>query len=382
MFHIRFMKTSKAQSNVSEYRPRVALVTGASGFIGSHLVKLLVDEGVHVRALVQDGVPLQNLNGLPIEQVTGDLLDPASLKRALEGCDTVFNLAAIFAYWLPKPALMYQVNVEGVSSLMSAALEAGVKRVIHTSSIASIGTAPGVESADETTAFNNWETADDYVLSKYVGELEALKFNAKGLPVVVVNPAFPFGANDIAPTPTGLLIQRYAAGQNPFVFHGGMNVVDVRDVARGHWLAALRGRPGERYILGGHNVSYRDFSARVCEYAGVKPPRWEVPTAPFAAVGRVLEWVSNNITHRPPLMVDKGLRYATERYLYVDTSKARAELQYEPGPFEDALREAVEWFKAGRARRMAEPVRVAAPKPVPPASPAATGKAARVSATN
>src|SRR5262249_12848487 len=161
------------------------------------------------------------------ERVVGDLLDPHSLERAVEGCDTVFHLAAIFAYWLPDPALMYRVNVEGTVRLLRACLARGVRRVVHTSSIAAVGIAPGPEGADEDTIFNSWDTADDYVLSKYMGELEALRFNQLGLPVVVVNPAFPYGANDIAPTPTGVLMQRYIDGKNPFVFKGGLNVVPV-----------------------------------------------------------------------------------------------------------------------------------------------------------
>jgi dihydroflavonol-4-reductase len=335
------------------HRPEVALVTGASGFIGSHVVRILVEHGVKVRALVQEGVPLANLDDLPVERVAGDLRDAASLERAVDGCDTVFHLAAIYAYWLPDPSLMYRVNVEGTVRLLGAALARGVRRVVHTSSIAAVGIAPGEGGADEDTPFNSWDTADHYVLSKYMGELEALRFNQLGLPVVVVNPAFPYGANDIAPTPTGVLIQRYIAGQNPFVFRGGLNVVPVQDVARGHWLAALRGRPGQRYILGGHNLSYRDFADAVTDAAGVKRPRWEVPTAPFARVGKVLEWVSDHVTHRPPLMVDRSLRYSTERNLFFKIDKARRELGYEPGPYRPAIEEAVRWFKGGRAERLA-----------------------------
>jgi dihydroflavonol-4-reductase len=330
-----------------------ALVTGASGFIGSHVVRLLREQGVKVRALVQQGVPLANLDGVDVERVPGDLLDQHSLERALDGCDTVFHLAAIFAYWLPDPAAMYRVNVEGTVRLLRAALAAGVKRVVHTSSIAAVGIAGGRDGADEETPFNSWDTADDYVLSKYMSELEALRMNLRGLPVVVVNPSFPFGANDIAPTPTGVLIQRYIAGQNPFVFRGGLNIVPVRDVAAGHLLAARRGRPGERYILGGHDLTYRQFADAVCDAAGVKRPRWEVPTAPFARVGRVLEWVSDNVTRRPPLMVDRSLRYSTERYLWFRIDKARRELGYQPGPYRPALEEAVRWFKHDRGERLA-----------------------------
>jgi len=330
-----------------------ALVTGASGFIGSHVVRILCQQGVKVRALVQQGVPLQNLDGLPVERVAGDLLDQHSLERALEGCDTLFHLAAIFAYWLPEPALMYRVNVEGTVRLFTAALAAKVKKVVHTSSIAAIGVTGSAEGADEETQFNSWDTADDYILSKYMGELEALRMNLRGLPVVAVNPAFPYGANDIAPTPTGVLIQRYIAGQNPFVFRGGFNIVPVQDVAMGHVLAARLGRAGERYILGGHNVTYRQFADAVSDAAGVKRPKWEVPTAPFARVGRVLTWVSDNVTHKPPLMVDRSLRYSTERFLYFKIDKARRELGYQPGPYQPALEEAVRWFKHDRQQRLA-----------------------------
>jgi dihydroflavonol-4-reductase len=343
---------STPEGNGVRIFPEVALVTGASGFIGSHLVRVLLEQGVKVRALVQAGAPLQNLSGLEIEQVEGDLLDLGSLEKALQGCDTVFHLAAIYAYWLPQPSLMYRVNVEGTIALLRAARAANVKRFVHTSSIAALGTLQGQELADETTAFNNWDTADHYVLSKYMSDLEALRFNLQGLPVVVVNPTFPFGSNDIAPTPTGILIQRYMTGQNPFVFRGGMNIVHVRDVAQGHFLAALKGRPGERYILGGQNITHHDFAHTVTRIAAVKPPRWEVPTAPFARMGQMLEWVSDHVTHRPPLMVDKSLRYSTGRYLYFDSGKARRELGYTPGPIEDALAEAVRWFRTDRESRL------------------------------
>src|SRR5262249_22982100 len=156
----------------------------------------------------------------------------------------------------------------------------------------------------------------------------------------------------ILPTPTGLLIQRYISGKNPFVFRGGFNVVNVKDVARGHWLAALKGRPGERYILGGHNVTYRPFANLVSELAGGKPPRRDAPPVPFPRMGRTGEWRSDHVTPRPPLMVDRSLRYSTEGFLYCDSSKSRRELGYEPGPLEQAISEAVRWFKVDREQRL------------------------------
>jgi dihydroflavonol-4-reductase len=181
--------------------------------------------------------------------------------------------------------------------------------------------------------------------------------NQQGLPVTVVNPAFPFGGGDIAPTPTGILIQRYMTGQNPFVFRGGFNAVHVGDVARGHWLAALKGKPGEKYILGGHNVTYRQFADLVTNTAGVKPAKWEVSSAPFAKIGKVLEWVADNVTHKTPVMVDKSLRYSTGRHLWFDIAKAKRELGYAPRPLEDAIAESVRWFRDERDQRLSSPAK-------------------------
>ena len=337
-----------SKSKVKEHRPKVAMVTGASGFIGSHVVRVLLDEGVKVRALVRKGDPLNNLYGLDVERVEGDLLDVESLKSCLEGCDTVFHLAAIYAYWLPDPSVMYRVNIMGTRNLLEASLDAGIKKVVYTSSIAAIGTVEGQEMANEDTIFNNWLLADHYVMSKYMAELEALSFNTKGLDVVAALPTFPFGSLDIAPTPTGVLIQRYMDGHNPVWLPGGFNGANVKDVARGHWLACLRGRPGERYIFGGHNLTYKDFGMMVCDIAGVKRPTKEASTKMLSVIGRMCEWVADNITHKEPLVVDKAIQYTSGRYLWFDLSKAKNELGYEPTPIDDALRESVAWFSEGR----------------------------------
>jgi len=350
------------------YRPKVAMVTGASGFIGSHLVKILLDQGVRVRALVRRGDPLGNLHGLDIEQIEGDLLDDSSLRRCLEGCDTLFHLAAVFAYWLPDPAVMYRVNIHGTRNLLSCANEVGIDRVVYTSSIAAIGVEPGKAVSDETTIFNDWTTADHYILSKYMAELEALSFNRHGLDVVAVNPCFPFGSQDIAPTPTGLLIQRYLSGKNPVWLPGGFNGVNVKDVAMGHWLAALAGRPGERYILGGDNVTYKDFGIEVCELAGAPRPKYELKTNLISFLGKINEWIADNVTHKEPLLVDKAIRYTGGRYLWFDSSKAKRELGYSPGSLTDGLLDAVAWFSGERDRVL----QVQPGAPVSEASPAAS----------
>ncbi|MCA9772176.1 MAG: NAD-dependent epimerase/dehydratase family protein, partial [Myxococcales bacterium] len=298
---------------------------------------------------------LGNLAGLPIERVEGDLLDTRSLRPAVEGCDTIFHLAAIYKAWMPDPSVMYRVNIHGTRALFAAALQAGgVERVVYTSSLAAVGVGPGEELASEETIFNDWLTADNYVLSKYMSELEALSFNLKGLPVVAVNPTLPIGSKDIAPTPTGDLVQRYVAGQNPTWLPGGANCGSVRDIAGGHWLAALRGRPGERYILGGENVSYKDFAVRCCRIAGVAAPKYEIKTGMVRFLGKINEWIADHVTHRTPMFMDKAAGYVGGRFLYVDQTKAKVELGYDPRPLDEAIADAVEWFRAGRAVALAK----------------------------
>ncbi|MBZ0252079.1 MAG: NAD-dependent epimerase/dehydratase family protein [Candidatus Methylomirabilis sp.] len=340
--------------NVTEYRPRFALVTGGAGFIGSHVVQTLLKEGVKVRVMVKPGEPTGNLDGLDIEQVEGDLLNPDSLRRALEGVDTLFHMAAIYAIWLPDPSLMYKVNVLGTISLFNIAKELGIEKVVYTSSVAAVGTGEGPVPSTEETIFNNWLTADHYIYSKYLSENEAIKFNLKGLPVTAVNPVLPIGWGDIAPTPTGDLVMRYVSGKNPVWFPGGMNAANVRDVARGHWLAALRGRPGERYILGGENITYKDFGFMVCRVAGVGEPKYEVKPGIIEFLGTINEWLSTNVTHKKPMFVNKGMKSIGGRYLYFDISKAKRELGYDPGPLEGAVKEAVDWFKNGRDAALAK----------------------------
>lgn len=332
------------------YRPVRALVTGGTGFIGSNLVRILLDEGVAVRVLAMPGDLGQNLAAVRdrVELVTGDLLDEASHRRALEGCDTLFHLAAIYAIWLPEPRKMYDVNVEGTRRLMRAALAAGVRRVVHTSSIAAIGARPDGAPADEDCHFNDWSEASDYVLSKYISELEVLRMCGEGLPAVVVNPAFPFGAFDLGPTPTGQMIQHLMRGF-PLSFPGAFNAVGVEDVARGHWLAACRGAVGRRYLLGGENLTYGDFARRVAAVAGVKPPRWVVPRSAAIGLGALGDFVADHVTHKPPMIAQATTRFTIGRDLCFDISRARRELGYDPAPIEGPIRAAVDWFRSGRA---------------------------------
>ncbi len=327
--------------------PRV-FVTGAAGFIGSHVTRRLVDEGAHVTALVLPNDPAPALADLPaasLTRVTGDLSDPAALAHAMQGADLVIHLAAIYAIWLPRPRAMWEVNVTGTRNVMRAARDAGIDRVVHTSSIAAVGRRDDREPADEDDGFDDWG-GDDYVVSKYVSELEALAAAATpGLDVVVVNPAFPFGPNDTGPTPTGKIVRDTLAGRMPFFTDGGFNAVDVRDVAEGHLLAALHGQSGRRYILGGANVTHRDFGRMVAEIAGLAPPRLNVPPAVLIGAGRVAELVADRITRRAPMMTRRSVAYLAGQWRWFSTARAERELGYSPRPIDEAIRASVGWFR-------------------------------------
>lgn len=327
-------------------------MTGGTGFIGSNLVRVLLEHGISVRVLVEPGVGTQNLNGLDVEQIEGDLRQPAALGPAVEGRDTVYHLGAIFDYWLPKPVEMFRVNVEGSLHMIRAARDAGVKRFVHCSSVASLGTLSGEEPADENTLFNNWDNADDYVMSKYIAEHEVFRFDRGDMEVVAGMPCMPFGRNDISPTPTGLIAERYVAGQNPTAFTGGLNCVNVRDVATGFHLCATRGRPGERYILGGHNVTHQRLAELLCTAAGTKIPRRTMDPGKLAWLGRVNEWFAA-VTGKKPYFSSKSMTYLGGRYIYFDTSKAHEELGYEATPLEETVEESVRWFGEERERVLA-----------------------------
>ena len=339
------MSQARAPVDLSAFSGPVC-VTGASGFIGSHVVRRLLDLGRDVRCLVlpTDEAPL--LRGLAVTRVDGDLLDPNALDRAMDGCELVLHLAAIYALWLPEPRLIHEVNEDGTRAVLSAAKRAGVRRLVHTSSIAAVGTLPGEAPADETTAFDDWDIADDYVVSKVLSEREALRpTHRESMDVVVVNPAFPFGARDIGPTPTGKLILAMMRGRLPFVASGGFNAVDVRDVAEGHLLAASVGRSGERYLLAGHNLTYTAFATRVAGLTGGTPPVLSMPRDLLLRLGTLAEFGAS-LVQRPPLFTHKSLAFTAGRHLYFSTAKAEAELGYAPGPLDDALERAITWFQS------------------------------------
>ncbi len=321
------------------------LVTGASGFIGSAVVRALLAKNREVRCYVEPGADPRNLAGLDVETVTGDVQDRSRIAAALQGCDALYHLAAIYRLWLPQPSLIYEVNVEGTKTVLWAAFKANLRRVVYTSSIAAVGRRPDDAPADETVRFNLWNEANAYIRSKWLSERDALRFAAEGLPLVAVNPAFPFGERDLGPTPTGQFVLRALEGKVPGYMSGGFNCIDVDDVAAGHLLAEERGRVGERYILGGHNVTYADFYRLVAEVAAVRRPRLRLPRRAVEAAGWLMEQYADRVSHKPPLITYKAAMWSNRNTFY-ENSKAVRELGLPVTPLRTSIEKSVAWFRA------------------------------------
>ena len=319
------------------------LVTGATGFIGSSLVRELLKDGVEVRVLVRQNSDTKNIDGLDVEKVYGDIRDGESVKSALQGCDTFYQTAALYASWAPDSKVFYDINVEGTKTALNAALEQGVEKVVYTSTIGTIGAHGADNPANEEAEFNLWDTGNHYIRSKYLGEIEAKKFCDSGLPLVIVNPAVPVGARDIKPTPTGQIIVNFLNKKMPVYIDAGMNVIDVEDVSRGHILAAQKGRVGERYILGNENVSIKDYFELLGEVSGIEPPRRIIPCSLALAMGYCNQLVSI-ITKKPPLLCPSMIRTGS-KYGYFNVSKAVNELGLPQTPVRTALEKAVNWFR-------------------------------------
>ncbi len=319
-------------------------VSGATGFIGSAVVRELVAAGRQVRALCEPGADTKNLDGLPVEVCTVDVCDFNGMAKALEGCATFFHLAAIYKLWLPDPAPIYRVNLEGTTTSMLAAQRAKVGRVIYTSSIAAVGLRDDGEPSDESVPFNLYDIANEYILTKYLSERIAMRFAEAGVPIVVVNPAFPFGERDIAPTPTGRIIVSVLRGEVPATVPGGFCAVDVADVAKAHVAAETKGRIGERYILGNHNVTFANFVTLVCDVAGMKPPKLHVPGAVGTALAYGFQAWSDLFTHREPRVTVKAAAYM-QRQVWFDGQKARRELGMPVTPLADSIARSVRYFR-------------------------------------
>jgi dihydroflavonol-4-reductase len=342
------------------------LVTGATGFVGNHVARQLVTAGHSVRVLVRRSSNLQALEGLPAERVEGDLRDFASLERALRGAQYLFHVAADYRLWAKNPDEIYQSNVEGTRRLFELAAQAGVKRIVYTSTVATI-VAPGhvtghrtgnragheTELPDESSEATVDQMIGNYKRSKFLAEVEAIKAAAAGVPVVIVNPTTPVGPGDWKPTPTGRIIVDFLNGKMPAYVDTGLNLAPVEDVAAGHLLAAEKGRVGERYLLGARNMTLKQILETLAKITGRPAPRVRLPHAVALAAGYADEWWSR-LTGREPQIPVEGVKMSRHR-MFVQSDKAERELGYRPGSVEAALERAVNWYEQhgyvrGRAR--------------------------------
>lgn len=318
------------------------LVTGSTGFIGSAIARELIKDGEEVKVLIRETSDTRNIDKLEVERVYGDIRDSDAMKRALQGCDTLYFTAAYFAHWAPDPKLLYEVNVGGTKASLKAALEAGVGKVVYTSTNNAIA-ASGPTPANEEKAFNYWESGDHYSMSKYIAENEARIFITKGLPVVIVNPTLVIGINDLKPTPSGQMIIDVVKQKMPGYIDGGVNIIDVEDVARGHILAAKTGKVGDRYLLGNRNITIHDYLKLIAKIAGVKPPAIKIPYHIALALGHIFE-LGASITKKPPVVTASEVRIGKMTEWY-DCSKAVNELGLPQTPIEKTIQKALNWFK-------------------------------------
>jgi dihydroflavonol-4-reductase len=322
-----------------------ALVTGATGFVGSAVARLLLDRGENVRVLARPGSDRRNLAGLELEVAEGDLGDPASLARALRGCRALYHIAADYRLWVPKPEEIYQANVEGTRRLMELAGEAGVERIVYTSSVATLGILPGGTPGDETTPVSLQNMIGHYKRSKFLAEraVDTLVREA-GLPAVIVNPSTPVGPRDIKPTPTGRMIVEAASGRMPAFVDTGLNIVHVDDVAAGHLLAFDKGEIGERYILGGEDMTLSQILGHIAALCGHRPPRVKLPHDALIPLAYAAEAWARLTGRGEPFVTLDGLRMAKKR-MFFSSAKAEARLGYKARPAQEALADAVQWFR-------------------------------------
>ncbi len=321
------------------------LVTGATGFVGSAVARKLLAAGETVRVLVRPESDRRNLDGLRVETREGELRDPASLERALKGCDALYHVAADYRMWVPKPDEMYASNVDGARNVMAAAAGAGVKRIVYTSSVAVLGLNADGTPADEDTPSGLSDMIGHYKRSKFMAEAMVRRMvSEESLPAVIVNPSTPVGPRDVKPTPTGRMIVEAASGRMPAYVDTGLNLAHVDDVAEGHLLAYQRGRIGERYILGAENLTLRDILKRIAAITGRPPPRIRLPHNLVMPVAVAVEcWARMRGQGEPMITID-GVRLSKKK-MFFSCGKARHDLGYAPRPVTEGLAEAIDWFR-------------------------------------
>jgi dihydroflavonol-4-reductase len=322
-----------------------ALVTGATGFVGSAVLRRLSDAGHQLRALARPGSDRTNLADLDLEIAEGDLNDADSLSRACRGCDALFHLAADYRLWARWPQQMLETNVAGTRRVMTAAMEAGIQRVVYTSSVATLGILPGAAVSNEDTPVSYDDMIGIYKQSKYLAEAEVHRMiEEDGLPAVIVNPSTPVGARDIKPTPTGRMIVEAASGKMPAYVDTGLNIVHVDDVADGHLLAFENGKIGERYILGGHDMTLRQILMEVADITGRPAPRFRIPRKAIMPIAYAAEaWTRMTGGEEPFVSVD-GVRMAKKK-MFFSSDRAKQALGYDPRPPRTGFEDAVAWFR-------------------------------------
>lgn len=320
-----------------------AFITGATGFIGAHVTSVLQEKGWRVKALRRlHPIPL-SVQQTDVEWHMGDLRDPESVRSAMTGCEVVFHVAADYRLWARDPREIYASNVQGTINILGAALENRVERVVYTSSVGALGLRSDGKPADENTPVSLEDMVGHYKRSKFLAEREVERFLAEGLPVVIVNPSTPVGPGDHKPTPTGKMIVDYLNGRMPAFLDTGLNLIHVRDVAEGHWLALERGQVGEKYILGNHNLRLSEIFALLEEVSGIPSPRLKLPRLPVLLLAYLLD-LSSRITGKEPIVPLEGVKMAG-KVMFFDATKAVQELGLPQTPVRKALLEAVEWFR-------------------------------------
>jgi dihydroflavonol-4-reductase len=323
----------------------LAFVTGASGFVGSHVARALAEKGAGLRLLVRANSNKKNLDDLNADLVTGDLRDPASLQKAISGCDVVFHVAADYRLWVRDPEEMYRANVEGTRAILEAARRNNVRRVVYTSSVATMGFTSNGEPADENSPVSLANMIGPYKRSKFMAEQVAFEAARAGQHVVIVNPTTPVGERDIKPTPTGRIVIDFLKRKFPAYVDTGLNLVDVKQCAEGHIAALEKGRSGERYILGGENLTLKQILDKLAAITGLPSPKLKVPYVLALATGVVDEIVTGRIRGREPRATIDAVRMGRKK-MFASSAKAERELEWKIVSVDDALRRAVEWFRA------------------------------------
>lgn len=321
------------------------LVTGATGFVGGMVARVLCQAGYEVRVLVRPQADLRQLRDLPVEICHGDVRDLDSLRRAIRGCAHVYHVAAVYKLWVRHRQEMYDSNVTGTEHVLRAAEEQQVERVVYTSSVATLGLPADGTPGTEETPVSLADMIGDYKRSKFLAEQVAVRYARAGLPVVIVNPSTPVGVGDLKPTPTGKIIVNFLNGQMPAYVDTGLNLIDVEDVARGHVLAAERGRVGEKYILGNANLTLQQILTLLAELTGRPAPRWRIPYPMALAVAYVDAAVARMIPGREPMVPPVGVKLSRKK-MFFDAGKAVRELGLPQTPVREALQKAIQWFQA------------------------------------